>query len=36
MIVVLQNEALNFTLVLEIRSLSQLSLFFRNAQMREP
>lgn len=37
MIVVFQkkNEALNFTLVVEIRSLSQLSLVFRNAWLRE-
>lgn len=35
MTVVFQNEALNSTLVLEIRSLSLLSLFFRNAWLRE-
>lgn len=31
-----QNEALNSALVLEIRSLSQLSSVFRNAWLREP
>lgn len=36
MIVVFQNEALNSALVLEISSLSQLSLFLRNAWLREP